>query len=621
MKEEAFLKDDNIIPLEVTSQYNSLLDTNIRFYNSDIGTSVLNFMVTKNNNPFEISLNNAKATIDLKTENYGAETGAHISDDLNIIDPFNGRLSYTLPYEFLKYNGKVKGQVFFTQNGSNNTIVMREFSFTIDNDQISDFDGVTKLTYIKTLKDEMAIFKDDISKFKKVLGDAPSIVNGIEQKVNQGIRNIESKLNEVVEELNNEIINKQEIFENDKNVFIKEVQDYQEELVYEFNKIKQDVKKSGLLTNEDVSNFQKSKITTDTGLAESYSDVSIQTILNEVKTTKIVHVNNATDAPSHKPIDTSDLTDENQENNTRVDDEFNEVDEEIDDLSSPQIQKTYDSGILIVYKSENSGRAIWYPDDNNEIYTCYVKDDIWLSWFKINDESITKDFIESLINSKTSEHKEFIENHFNSIQKHKITDSVGQTINVNFDFAQSTLVKQKTGNYYGVNLPNLPIGIESTEGYLRVTSKDNANKLFEFTPKGTTKNLIRTLNDSNLSDWSTFNEERKKLLFDGSVNSVGSDIVLTDDFTKYEFLIVSGIYPGGTFNEVSLTSMEGSIIVTKNNIVDSTGDGGAAYEAVITKVDNRTLRIANDVFWDLGLRKASGANANKITVKKVMGWK
>lgn len=621
MKEEAFLKDDNIIPLEVTSQYNSLLDTNIRFYNSDIGTSVLNFMVTKSNNPFEISLNNAKATIDLKTENYGAETGAHISDDLNIIDPFNGRLSYKLSDEFLKYSGKVYGQVFFTQNGSDNTIVLREFSFTIDDDQISDFDGVTKLTYIKTLKDEIAFFKNDIEKFKKVLGDAPSIVNGIEQKVSQGITNIENKLDEVVEELNNEIINKQDIFENDKNVFIKEVQDYQDEIVDEFNKIKEDIKKSGLLTNKDVSNFQQSKITTDTGLAESYSDVSIQSILNDTKQTKIVHVNNATDAPSHQPIDTSEQNDQIQENNARVDDEFNEVDEEIDNLSSPQIQNTFDSGLLIVYKSENNGRAIWYPDDKNEIYTCYLKDDTWLSWFKVNDESITKDFIESLINSKTSEHKKFIEDHFSSIQKHKITDSEGQTINVNFDFAQSTLVELKTGNYYGVNLPNLPIGIESTEGYLRVTSKDNTNKLFEFTPKGTTKNLIRTLNDSDLSDWNTFNEERKKLLFDGSVNSVGSDIVLTDDFTKYEFLIVSGIYPGGTFNEVSLTSMEGSIIVSKNNIVDSTGDGGAAYEAVITKVDNRTLRIANDVFWDLGLRKASGANANKITVKKVMGWK
>ncbi|MHA8043040.1 hypothetical protein ACWYYG_03525 [Staphylococcus xylosus] len=111
------------------------------------------------------------------------------------------------------------------------------------------------------------------------------------------------------------------------------------------------------------------------------------------------------------------------------------------------------------------------------------------------------------------------------------------------------------------------------------------------------------------------------MLFDGSVNGVGNDIVLTDDYTKYDFLIVSGVYPGGTFNEVSLVSMPGSIIVSKNNIPDSTGDGGASYEGIISKVNNTTLRIANDVFWDLGLRKASGANANKFTVQKIMGWR
>ncbi|MDT3973303.1 hypothetical protein RPN77_09290, partial [Staphylococcus saprophyticus] len=236
---------------------------------------------------------------------------------------------------------------------------------------------------------------------------------------------------------------------------------------------------------------------------------------------------------------------------------------------------------------------------------------------------ITKSYIEEFVDAKTSENKKFFEDELNStsIQKHKITDTDGNTINVDLDYAQSSLVELKTANFYALKVPNLPIGIESTEGYLRVTSKDIKNKLFEFTPKGTSKTLISTLNNSTLSGWSTFNEERKKMLFDGSVNGVGTDIVLTDDYTKYDFLIVSGTYPGGTFNEVSLVAMNGSIIVSKNNIPDSTGDGGASYEGIISKVNNKTLRIVNDVFWDLGLRKPSGANANKFTVQKIMGWR
>lgn len=619
MREEAFLKDDNIVPLEVTSQYKRLTDTNIRFFNTDKGTSVLNFIVTKNYKPFEIGSNNAKATIDLKTENYGAETGAHISDDLTFVDPINGRLSYTLTDELLRYTGRVFGQVFFTQNGSNNIIVMREFAFRIDNDQISDFDGKTKLVYIKTLKDIMAQFNGDISRFNKALGDFPTLVEGIENKVNEGISAIKLKSNEVETNLNKIYSEREKDFENKTNGFVENVVVVKEDIKSYIDNAKQEAKELGVLKQGDVVNYQKSKLTDDSGVTEELNDVTIYSILENTTSTKFVHINNATDAPSAKPQNNnSEVT---PKDNNKVDSEYIENEEE--EVSDIQIINSIASGLLVIYKAENSGRAIWYPDDSNEIYTCFYKDNIWLSWLKVNDETITRNYIESFVESKTSENKQFMENQLNiaAIQKHRLTDSEGNAINIDLDFSQSELVELKTANFYAVKVPDLPIGIESAEGYLRVTAKDTENKLYEFTPKGTSKNLVRILNNSNLSSWSTFNEERKKVLFDGSVNGVGNDIVLTDDYTKYDFLIVSGLYPGGTFNEVSLVSMPGSIIVSKNNIPDSTGDGGASYEGIISKVNNTTLRIANDVYWDLGLRKASGANANKFTVKKIMGWR
>ncbi|MDW3979300.1 phage baseplate upper protein [Staphylococcus saprophyticus] len=621
MREEAFLKDDNIVPLEVTSQYKRLTDTNIRFFNTDKGTSVLNFIVTKNDKPFEIGSNNAKATIDLKTENYGVETGAHISDDLTFVDPINGRLSYTLTDELLRYTGRVFGQVFFTQNGSNNIIVMREFAFRIDNDQISDFDGKTKLVYIKTLKDIMAQFNGDISRFNKALGDFPTLVEGIENKVNEGISAIKLKSNEVETNLNKIYSEREKDFENKTNGFVENVVVVKDDIKSYIDNAKQEAKELGVLKQGDVVNYQKSKLTDDSGVTEELNDVTIYSILENTTSTKFVHINNATDAPSSKLANNISDSEVSNIDNGRVDSEYDENHDE--ELPEHQIHSSIASGLLVVYKSQNTGRAIWYPDDSNEIYTCFYKDNIWLSWLKVNDETITKSYIEAFVDAKTSENKKFFEDELNStsIQKHKITDTDGNTINVDLDYAQSSLVELKTANFYALKVPNLPIGIESTEGYLRVTSKDIKNKLFEFTPKGTSKTLISTLNNSTLSGWSTFNEERKKVLFDGSVNGVGNDIVLTDDYTKYDFLIVSGLYPGGTFNEVSLVSMPGSIIVSKNNIPDSTGDGGASYEGIISKVNNTTLRIANDVFWDLGLRKPSGANANKFTVQKIMGWR
>ncbi|WP_288174170.1 BppU family phage baseplate upper protein [Streptococcus pneumoniae] len=64
-----FSKDDNLIELQTTSQYNPVIDTNISFYESDRGTGVLNFAVTKNNKPLSISKHNAMTSIVLSTMN------------------------------------------------------------------------------------------------------------------------------------------------------------------------------------------------------------------------------------------------------------------------------------------------------------------------------------------------------------------------------------------------------------------------------------------------------------------------------------------------------------------------------------------------------------------------
>ncbi|MDN8798993.1 BppU family phage baseplate upper protein, partial [Staphylococcus aureus] len=82
MFEDNLRKTDNLINLETTSKYQALTDTNIQFYNMDIGTSELNFMVTKDNNPLLISDNNVDAHIGLV-----AHDGSKIVDDLEFIDP------------------------------------------------------------------------------------------------------------------------------------------------------------------------------------------------------------------------------------------------------------------------------------------------------------------------------------------------------------------------------------------------------------------------------------------------------------------------------------------------------------------------------------------------------
>ncbi|HDP5860595.1 TPA: BppU family phage baseplate upper protein, partial [Staphylococcus aureus] len=78
--------------------------------------------------------------------------------------------------EFMKYTGKVYAQVYFTQNGSNNVVVERRFSFNIEDDLISNFDGETKLVYIKSIHDLTASAKEEVDALKKRLGGINSLV-------------------------------------------------------------------------------------------------------------------------------------------------------------------------------------------------------------------------------------------------------------------------------------------------------------------------------------------------------------------------------------------------------------------------------------------------------------
>jgi len=196
---ENFLKDDNGIELKTTSKQQNLGNTNIQFYNMDSGTAVLNFIVTKNNRPFEIGPSNANAYIALKTDNYTVDNGVFISDDLNFIDPINGRLSYTLPDSILAYTGTVHGQVYFAQNGTSNIIVEREFTFTVANDLISNIHATTKLTYIKTLNDMTESIKDEVELIKESLSGGRTVAEGINQTVADGITQLEHKKNETME--------------------------------------------------------------------------------------------------------------------------------------------------------------------------------------------------------------------------------------------------------------------------------------------------------------------------------------------------------------------------------------------------------------------------------------
>ncbi|WZK93677.1 hypothetical protein [Staphylococcus phage SpP] len=123
----------------------------------------------------------------------------------------------------------------------------------------------------------------------------------------------------------------------------------------------------------------------------------------------------------------------------------------------------------------------------------------------------------------------------------------------------------------------------------------------------------------------TYTNEKVKnqhgVLFQGSANGVGTSIKLTDDYTKYKMLFISGSFGGGDFTQEYSTYLSAKIVIQKTNVSDATGDGGGHHELIIEKISNTELKITNDVFYDFGSNTASGPNANRFTVKYIEGWK
>lgn len=602
-----FSKDDNLIELQTTSQYNPIIDTNISFYESDRGTGVLNFAVTKNNRPLSISSEHVKTSIVLKTDDYNVDRGAYISDELTIVDAIDGRLQYVIPNEFLKYTGRVHAQAYFTQNGSNNVIVERQFSFNIENDLVSGFDGITKLVYIKSIQDTIEAVGKDFNQLKQNMADTQTLIAKVNDSATKGIQQIEIKQNEAIQA----ITATQTSATQAVTAEFSKIVEKEQAIFARVNEVEKQINGADLVKGNTTTNWQKSKITDDYGKAIESSEQSIDSVLSAINTSRIIHITSATDAPSFKDIGTVDTPKEDG------------VDDGSDIPVAPNTLGK--SGVLVVYVVDDStARATWYPDDSNDEYTKYKIYGTWYPFYKKVDEELTKKFVKETSNNALNQAKQYVDDKFGttSWQQHKMTEANGQSIQVNLNNAQGDLGYLTAGNYYATRVPDLPGSVESYEGYLSVFVKDETNKFFNFTPANSKKVYTRSIINGRLdSQWTVPNEYKKAVLFDGAANGVGTTLNLTESYQNYSLLVISGTYPGGTFAEVSLTSMPNSIVISKTNLVDSDGNGGGLYECSVSKTSNTTFRIDVDILYDIGKSAGSGANANKITIKRIEGWK
>lgn len=189
--------------LDVTAYYRDLKKLNVEFYNQDINTSKLKFQITRNKQPMLLSNINVNSQIILVTSD-----GSKKVDNLTFEDEMNGVLSYTLPKDVLVHVGDVTGEIFINRKGSDDTIVVRTFKFSIKDALVNTISADTKLSYIRKFDDLEVLIKERVAEIKesiKNLDDYVTKVNNAKEDALQAIGLSKDEVELIIENGKSEI--------------------------------------------------------------------------------------------------------------------------------------------------------------------------------------------------------------------------------------------------------------------------------------------------------------------------------------------------------------------------------------------------------------------------------
>lgn len=253
------------IRLETTAQYQPISDLNVRFFNQDINTSVLDFIVTRNNDPIPLGVDNIEATIVLTSNKF------KISDEVKIKDGLNGILTYTLPDDILERPGKVTGQIYIGIKGKEDTVVQRLFSFDIEDSLINSFDAETKLVYIRKFDQLEEQISQRVESIEQAIEHSEDYVTKVIEEKDIALSQIDASKISVLEEMttlfDTEKSNLQAIGEDYKTNF----EQVDVELNQKIEDIKQEINPDTYVTQIQSENWQKYNFTNVDGTVKKLS--------------------------------------------------------------------------------------------------------------------------------------------------------------------------------------------------------------------------------------------------------------------------------------------------------------------------------------------------------------
>ena len=245
--------------LETNSKVVQKNDTNITFYDTDIGTATFMFTVTRHNKPIRLSEEHTKSTVMLEFAD-----GSYLVDEAKVVDPFKkpGLLEYTIPTEFLAHNGKATGQVLIAANGQETIVTEVKFNFHIEEHLLSKKPAVDKIVEFKNFAQLRQRIDNIVAEINEKVDKGKDYVTELESLYEAAMKNVKdfseraiTDLEEKSSEINNNI-------EEQTSNHMQGMQD-------RFIEISKDIEE---LNNYDTSNWQKYKLTNDDGTTSAISD-------------------------------------------------------------------------------------------------------------------------------------------------------------------------------------------------------------------------------------------------------------------------------------------------------------------------------------------------------------
>ena len=234
-----------------------------------------------------------------------------------------------------------------------------------------------------------------------------------------------------------------------------------------------------------------------------------------------------------------------------------------------------------------------------------------------------------------------------SWQKYKLTDDSGVLPIVNLRGDLEALQALPSGFHYISFVPITGMGQTSSTGFVTVWESNGGQvKHISFKPYNSTQEFIMRY----YNEWSGWENkfdgleksidaqskanvaennakvyadekisELRKVLFTGSVNGVGNNVVLGDDYNNFDEIVLFYSTLGGRDSKVVKAKETSQIVIYSFNLTNSDGGNGDISETVIDRVNGTTLKISNEVRFNL--LSQTGGSTSGITITEIIGVK